>query len=386
MLEECQPASQPHTFLRHVSSSFSMEGDKSNHKRIVATGMPTEELQGLCFQEDFSLENYLPGAVVGDTTASSTAISEDETEPTSNNENKVESTVSSGFHTELSLQELQDLSIEANSKVSKEVTAREGRVMQRWAVDTHNARFVRLVAGCVPILNDGRILLISSNKGKGWLVPKGGWELDEKLEEGAIRECFEEAGVTGILGPKFDAFCVETKKARKRRLELEEKQRQKPETTTPESDFYSGWSVLSQLSEEDHLTADETSYTSEEALRNSSSPTATQAPVNTVSPSPEAPKTGVRVTFQISDSDRGPIQCDLNQLVPAVDVIKPDAIEDAASTSSLTHTHTCMTFFPVFVKKIHDSWPENHRIRRAFDIDGKYITLDMLIGMRNMDA
>jgi diphosphoinositol-polyphosphate diphosphatase len=375
MLDELQvavhnsPSSRP--FLRQSSSSNSMEGDKIDQKPSMAvSGMPTEDLQALCFPTNFSLGTELPGAVVIETATNSTVVSEDETDPTSN-ENKVGSSSSSGIHTVLSLQELQDISTDANSRVSKEITSRVGSTQQRWAMDPQNGRSLRLVAGCVPILSDGRIILINSNKGKGWLVPKGGWELDERLEEGAIRECFEEAGLLGILGPKFDAFCVETKKAKKRRMELEEKLRQRPETPAPDSDlFYSGWSVLSQLSEEDHLT-DETSYASEEAFKSSASPFTVPAPSNTVSPAQEVPKTGVRVTFQLADSERGPIPCVLDRLVPAVDVIKTDTTEETASTSSLTHTHTCMTFLPLYVQQVYESWPESERVRRAFDIDGR---------------
>lgn len=31
------------------------------------------------------------------------------------------------------------------------------------------------------------------------LLPKGGWEIDESMEEAALRETIEEAGVTGTL-------------------------------------------------------------------------------------------------------------------------------------------------------------------------------------------
>lgn len=43
------------------------------------------------------------------------------------------------------------------------------------------------------------VLLITSRNGRGWVVPKGGWELDETLEAAAARETLEEAGVRGRL-------------------------------------------------------------------------------------------------------------------------------------------------------------------------------------------
>lgn len=68
--------------------------------------------------------------------------------------------------------------------------ARHGREKQRYDGDT------RLVAGCLPVLPDGRVLLIGSVKGTDWLLPKGGWEHDETSAEAAVREAYEEAGVS----------------------------------------------------------------------------------------------------------------------------------------------------------------------------------------------
>lgn len=56
----------------------------------------------------------------------------------------------------------------------------------------------RLVAGVVP-LNQARnkVLLIQSSTRKGWVLPKGGWELDEPTAAAAAqREAWEEAGIT----------------------------------------------------------------------------------------------------------------------------------------------------------------------------------------------
>ncbi|XP_062109469.1 nudix hydrolase 17, mitochondrial isoform X2 [Humulus lupulus] len=45
--------------------------------------------------------------------------------------------------------------------------------------------------------NELEVLVISSQKGQGFMFPKGGWELDESVEEAASRESLEEAGVLG---------------------------------------------------------------------------------------------------------------------------------------------------------------------------------------------
>lgn len=65
----------------------------------------------------------------------------------------------------------------------------------------------RQVVGCIPyrykkggdgsIGNELEVLVITSQKGQGMMFPKGGWELDESVEEAASRESLEEAGVLG---------------------------------------------------------------------------------------------------------------------------------------------------------------------------------------------
>lgn len=41
-----------------------------------------------------------------------------------------------------------------------------------------------------------RVILIQSTRRKGWVLPKGGWESDESCQESAVREAWEEAGIT----------------------------------------------------------------------------------------------------------------------------------------------------------------------------------------------
>lgn len=55
----------------------------------------------------------------------------------------------------------------------------------------------RLVAGVVPLSRDKKtVLLIQSTRRNGWVLPKGGWELDEASSElAACREAWEEAGI-----------------------------------------------------------------------------------------------------------------------------------------------------------------------------------------------
>ncbi|XXG83609.1 hypothetical protein AAC387_Pa10g1328 [Persea americana] len=89
-----------------------------------------------------------------------------------------------------------------------DLVARTGRLQQRYEAGC------RLVAGCIPFkYRDSdetcdskpekmiEVLMINSQSGPGLLFPKGGWENDETVEEAAVREALEEAGVRGdIMG------------------------------------------------------------------------------------------------------------------------------------------------------------------------------------------
>lgn len=70
--------------------------------------------------------------------------------------------------------------------------SRTGRVNQRYG-----AQGERLVAGVVPLSTDKYyVLLIQSTRRGGWVLPKGGWELDEPtIQDAAKREAWEEAGI-----------------------------------------------------------------------------------------------------------------------------------------------------------------------------------------------
>ncbi|KAH8600999.1 NUDIX hydrolase domain-like protein [Bisporella sp. PMI_857] len=69
--------------------------------------------------------------------------------------------------------------------------SRTGREKQRYGDNGE-----RLVAGVVP-LNAAKthVLLIQSTSRSGWVLPKGGWEIDEDCTTAAKREAWEEAGI-----------------------------------------------------------------------------------------------------------------------------------------------------------------------------------------------
>ncbi|CAL9031733.1 unnamed protein product [Prunus brigantina] len=95
------------------------------------------------------------------------------------------------------------------------LVSRTGRHMQRYD------KGCRQVVGCIPYrfrkteqsssLEELEVLVISSQKGQGMLFPKGGWEIDESIEEAAKRETLEEAGVVGHLGSRLGMWRYKSK-------------------------------------------------------------------------------------------------------------------------------------------------------------------------------
>ncbi|KAG2664749.1 hypothetical protein I3760_16G098100 [Carya illinoinensis] len=81
--------------------------------------------------------------------------------------------------------------------------SRTGRHSQRY-----DGKGYRQVVGCIPYryretscqsssIENLEVLVVSSQKGQGMMFPKGGWETDETVEDAAMRETHEEAGVVG---------------------------------------------------------------------------------------------------------------------------------------------------------------------------------------------
>jgi len=94
--------------------------------------------------------------------------------------------------------------------------SRTGRTKQRY-----NSKNERLVAGVVPLTADKNyVLLIQSTRRKGWVLPKGGWEIDEECTEAATREAWEEAGI--IVRIDFDLGEIKDQRPPKK---LKEKER-----------------------------------------------------------------------------------------------------------------------------------------------------------------
>jgi len=215
-----------------------------------------------------------------------------------------------------------------NQKVKAQTISRNGRQKQRWHTDPTTQRLYRMTTGCVPIVEDGKILFVSASRKPEWILPKGGWEKDEALEESAIRETFEEAGVFGILGPTLKEIEYETRKAKKRRIEYEEVQR-----------------MTKQIR---RANASESKVVSP-AKKGTISPVSVPSKEPVVSENEAQRRTqGQPKTHQhYSDGDT----CSV------------------ASEASLSYTHVKMSLFPLYVTEVRNEWPEQGRFRKVVDID-----------------
>ncbi|OBZ81241.1 Nudix hydrolase 21, chloroplastic, partial [Choanephora cucurbitarum] len=67
---------------------------------------------------------------------------------------------------------------------------------------------VRQIAGTIAVdPKTNRVLVISSSKHENvWVLPKGGWENDETVEQSAEREAYEEGGIRGKVKAFVGSF------------------------------------------------------------------------------------------------------------------------------------------------------------------------------------
>lgn len=292
------------------------------NEELRKEAMSTEELSTMCFPQ---CDNTVSTSNTAPTTSTSSACS-------------ISSRESDQAHQS-----------QLNQKVMTQKSSRQGRETQRWVTDPSTHQRIRLVTGCVPILKDGRILFVSSSRKAEWILPKGGWELDEAMEESAVRETYEEAGVVGTLGTRLTEVQYETRKSKKRRLELEEMLKRQKDVVT-ESGFSSGAS--DGASEEDHGSLEKTKGDSPHAI-----PVPSVAVVVPKGPAPQAATT-------MSDDVVNRIRASRTSAAMGC-----DETSSAASDASATYSLVRMTLFPLYVTEVTDDWPECGRFRKAMKID-----------------
>lgn len=299
---------------------------------LKETAMPPAALSEMCFAFEVPVQLTTISEAVPVSSSSSTCTPE-----SMGALSDVETAPAGGSHGEKMATPLKldrCISDRLNAKISLRKTSRQGRSSQRWVTEPDAPDAIRLVTGCVPILRGGKILFVSASRKAEWILPKGGWELDETLEESAIRESFEEAGVLGVLGPKLKEIQYETRKGKKRRLEQEETERKKKTFDQ----------VTDQVKED--KSENKPSIISPDEIKNNES--AFMAPV--------------ALSDEAMSRIRGEAQAIARKAC--------DETASVASTlSTATYSQVRMTLFPLYVSKVLDSWPESGRFRKAVDID-----------------
>lgn len=222
-----------------------------------------------------------------------------------------------------------------NKSMLLRTESRHGRETQRWLTEADTHQRVRLVTGCVPILKGGRILFVSASRKPEWILPKGGWEQDETMEESAIREAYEEAGVLGTLGSPLAPIQYETRKSKKRRREMAE--------------------ILRKCNSPDESSHDE----SKEVLYNFAPPSTDAIP------EPHVPDAAMKVTSPVHSFLSDAV---VNRIRESKPKVRSDETSSNASDSS-SYSFVKMTLFPLYVSEIRDSWPESGRFRKIVCID-----------------
>mmetsp|Transcript_11139 Transcript_11139/g.16215 ORF Transcript_11139/g.16215 Transcript_11139/m.16215 type:complete len:425 (-) Transcript_11139:63-1337(-) len=227
--------------------------------------------------------------------------------------------------------------------------SRNGRDLQRFQTDHQTGHLLRLTTGTVPIMKNGSILLVSSSRKEGWILPKGGWESDESLEVSALRESYEEGGILGIMGQRLTEVTYETRKAKKRRLEMESIKKKYEIEIIREGGTSGSNPVQSQSSAISLPSATSSTCHSEEGdTMHSSSHSKDHIQGN---------------IFPLSTT-RG-----ANNL--SGELVRDDAasLGSIASDASAHCNHVRMLMLPLYVLEVREHWPESGRARKVVDID-----------------
>eukprot|EP00978_Attheya_sp_CCMP212_P002798 scaffold5747_cov57-Attheya_sp.AAC.1 len=247
-----------------------------------------------------------------------------------------------------------------NAKIRMRTTSRQGRSSQRWVFDPKINQRVRLVVGCVPIMKDGRILFVSSSRKTQWILPKGGWEMDETAEESAIRETFEEAGVLGTLGPKLCEVEYETRKAKKRRKEWEETLRKKKERLDLDVSATLALAV-------------ESSHSSEDEQHPKNTPLSDPGNMGEMGPPPLSPVklTEESVAMSTKCAEENSTEISSGIVIPRSSSTTCEETASVASSEggSSSYAFVRMQLYILYVSDVKEEWPERGRARKVVDID-----------------
>jgi len=269
-------------------------------------GLSTADISNLCFPSDYV--------------------------PVSNGNHSPSSASSSALHNEeesLDETQLQRTSMEFYAKIDTIEFSRAGRDYQKWSVQDDHRR-TRHVTGTVPILRDGRVLVISSRRKPTWILPKGGWEVDETLPESALRETFEEAGVWGTLGKPYPAFVYPAGRTHNSNNDHHNTVASSPllsdETTIVDPPSDDSTMATSTTDSRHHLSNDSSNHNDNKSIADS------------------------------SESDNN------------------TKLEKPGKT--IPYTHVELVLFPLYVKEVRDEWPEqSFRKRQLLTVEQAMVEL-----------
>jgi 8-oxo-dGTP pyrophosphatase MutT (NUDIX family) len=222
------------------------------------------------------------------------------------------------------------------SNLIKGNSSRQGRSLQRWLVHSPDDELVKQAAGTIPITRDGRIILISASRKIEWILPKGGWDVDETKEECAMRETYEEGGLVGQLGGCLEPIDYQTAKSKKRAL--------KELGTSGDSymDFKAGGEMEGLRLQLPKRPKIELSY----------SPTGLESTLSL----------GKRIVS--SDSTLSSSARDVNCKTATTPTVAP-----TVSFDPIDHSYIRLFLFPLYVSSVKSEWPEKGRLRKLVHID-----------------
>ena len=222
------------------------------------------------------------------------------------------------------------------SNLIKGNSSRQGRSLQRWLVHSPNDGLVKQAVGTVPLTRDGRVILISASRKKEWILPKGGWDVDETKEECATRETYEEGGLVGQLGGCLEPIDYQTAKSKKRAS------KELGTSGDSDMDFKAGGEM--------------------EGLR----PPLHKRFKTELSSSPTGPELTLSLGKRIvsSDSTRSSSASDVNCTTATTPAVAPTVSFDPSD-----HSYIRLFLFPLYVSSVKSEWPEKGRLRKLVHID-----------------
>lgn len=183
----------------------------------------------------------------------------------------------------------------------------------------------------------------------------------------ALRETYEEGGILGILGPQLKIIDFETRKAKKRRLELESLRKKcefskSPNSLTPQSK-HGAFTTSSAAS----LQSISSTYHSEDDMQGSGhSRDHNHNGVDVVSEIPPSTSTDFNVT-KIKQNVH-----EVRNVVadrPDADAVSVSSAASFKSSVSISCDHCRLNMFPLYVLEVREHWPESGRARKIVDID-----------------